>query len=85
MAGQEEDGMNNSPKEFLAAWRESFIDNETVELEDLDALMAELLEDAAEEGVSRQELDKAAHGDLRGYLTTAIRVRSRDLQAAAVE
>jgi hypothetical protein len=83
MSRQEEAGMNNSPKEFLAAWRESFIDQQTVELDDLDALMAELLEDADEGGVSRQELDKAAHGDLRGYLTTAIRTRSRELHALA--
>jgi hypothetical protein len=75
--------MNGSPKEFLAAWRESFIDKEVVEMDDLDALMAELLEDADEDGVSRQELDKAAHGDLRGYLTTAIRARSRELHASA--
>jgi hypothetical protein len=73
--------MIDSPKEFLAAWRESFIDQQTVELDDLDALMAELLEDADEDGVSRQELDKAAHGDLRGYLITAIRARSRETHA----
>ena len=75
--------MIDSPKEFLAAWRESFIDQQTVEPDDLEALMAELLEDAVEDGVSRQELDKAAHGDLRGYMITAIRARSRELHALA--
>jgi len=75
--------MNSSPKEFLAAWRESFIDKQKVEPDDIDTLMAELLEDASEDGVSRQELEKAAHGDLRGYLTTAIRARSRELHALA--
>ena len=74
--------MNGSPKDFLAGWRESFIDGATVGPDDLDALMAELLEDADEDGISRQELEKAAHGDLRGYLTTAIRSRSRDLPDA---
>ena len=73
--------MYDSPKEFLAAWRESFIDQQTVEPGDLDTLMAELLEDADEDGVSRQELEKAAHGDLRGYLMTAIHARVRELQA----
>ena len=75
--------MNDSPKDFLAGWRESFIDGATVGPDDLDALMAELLEDADEDGISRQELDKAAHGDLRGYLTTAVRSRSRDLSDTA--
>jgi hypothetical protein len=82
MSRREEAGMNDTPKEFLAAWRESFIDQQTVEPDDLNALMAELLEDADEDGVSRQELDKAAHGDLRGYLLTAIRARTRALHFA---
>ena len=50
--------MLDTPKEFLKGWRESFIDNEVVEEDDIDSLMAELLEDADEDGISKQELER---------------------------
>lgn len=72
--------MLDTPKEFLKGWRESFIDNEVVEEDDIDSLMAELLEDADEDGISKQELEKAANGDLRGYLRTALHARVKELE-----
>ena len=52
--------------EFLARWRVRYVDAEGRILEELDTTVAECVEDANEEGFSREDLDQAAGGDLTG-------------------
>jgi hypothetical protein len=58
--------------EFLARWRVKYVDAEGRILEELDTTVAECGEDANEEGFSREDLDKAAGGDLKAYIREAI-------------
>jgi hypothetical protein len=58
--------------EFLARWKVRYIDAEGRILEELDTAVAECVEDAKEEGFSREELDQAADGDLKAYIRQAI-------------
>src|SRR5215813_10464180 len=54
--------------EFLARWKVRYIDAEGRILEELDTTVAECVEDANEEGFSREDLDQAAGGDLKAYI-----------------
>jgi hypothetical protein len=58
--------------EFLARWKARYIDAEGRILEELDTTIAECVEDANEEGFSREDLDQAAGGDLKAYIREAI-------------
>ena len=58
--------------EFLARWRVRYVDAEGRILEELDTTVAECVEDANEEGFSREDLDQAAGGDLKAYIREAI-------------
>src|SRR5215831_14181275 len=58
--------------EFLASWKARYIDAEGRILEELDTTIAECVEDADEEGFSREDLDQAAGGDLKAYIREAI-------------
>jgi len=58
--------------EFLARWKARYIDEEGRILEELDTALAECVEDANEEGFSREDLEKAAGGDLKAYIRKAI-------------
>jgi hypothetical protein len=58
--------------EFLARWKVRYIDAEGRILEELDTTVAECVEDAHEEGFSREDLDQAAGGDLKVYIREAI-------------
>jgi hypothetical protein len=58
--------------EFLARWKARYIDAEGRILEELDTALAECVEDANEEGFSREDLDQAAGGDLKAYIRKAI-------------
>jgi hypothetical protein len=58
--------------EFLARWKVRYIDAEGRILEELDMTVAECVEDASEEGFSRQDLDQAADGDLKAYIRESI-------------
>ena len=58
--------------EFLARWRVRYVDAERRILEELDTTVAEYVEDANEEGFSREDLDQAAGGDLKAYIREAI-------------
>ena len=58
--------------EFLARWKVRYIDAEGRILEELDTTIAECVEDANEEGFSREDLDQAAGGDLKAYIREAI-------------
>ena len=58
--------------EFLARWKARYIDAEGRILEELDTTVAECVEDANEEGFSREDLDQAAGGDLKAYVREAI-------------
>jgi hypothetical protein len=64
--------MAATASEFLEHWRSSYVDAEARDLEQLDATIAECVEDAEEEGFSRDDLEKAAGGDLRRYIQRAI-------------
>ena len=71
--GQGTEGyMAATASEFLEHWRGSYIDAEARDLEQLDATVEECVQDAEEEGFSRDDLEKAAGGDLRGYIRRAI-------------
>ena len=58
--------------EFLARWKVRYIDAEGRILEELDTTVAECVEDANEEGFSREDLDQEAGGDLKAYIREAI-------------
>jgi hypothetical protein len=58
--------------EFLARWKVRYIDAEGRILEELDTTIAECVEDANEEGFSREDLDQAAGGELKAYIREAI-------------
>jgi hypothetical protein len=68
---QEERRMANAA-EFLARWKARYIDAEGRILEELDTTIAECVEDAKEEGFSREDLDQAAGGDLKAYIRESI-------------
>jgi hypothetical protein len=63
---------NPNAAEFLARWKVRYIDAEGRILEELDTTVAECVEDANEEGFSREDLDQAAGGDLKAYIREAI-------------
>jgi hypothetical protein len=58
--------------QFLERWREACVYAEPRALEQLDATVTQCIADAAEAGVSADELEKAAGGSLKEYLRTAI-------------
>jgi|SRR5262245_20104948 hypothetical protein len=66
--------------EFLARWKVRYIDAEGRILEELDTTVAECVEDANEEGFSREDLDQAAGGDLKAYVREAIAPLISDLR-----
>jgi hypothetical protein len=58
--------------EFLARWTVRYINAEGRIPEELETTVAECVEDANEEGFSREDLDQAASGDLKAYIREAI-------------
>lgn len=70
--------MSDSAKEFLRDWRESFIDPEARTIDEVGATVEELLEDAASDGYSQEEIEAAAGGNLRNYVHLAIRKASEE-------
>jgi hypothetical protein len=58
--------------QFLERWREDFVYAEPRAIEQLDATVAECMADAAEAGISADDLEKAAGSSLKQYLCTAI-------------
>ncbi len=54
--------------EFLARWTVRYINAEGRIPEELETTVAECVEDANEEGFSREDLDQAAGGDLKAYI-----------------
>jgi hypothetical protein len=58
--------------QFLENWRETYVYAELRALEQLDATVIECIGDAAEVGISADDLEKAAGGSLKEYLRTAI-------------
>jgi hypothetical protein len=65
--------------EFLARWKVRYIDAEGRILEELDTTVVECVEDANEEGFSREDLDQAADGDLP-LIPTKLRPISKNRQ-----
>jgi hypothetical protein len=57
---------------FSLGGRVRYIDAEGRILEEPDTTVAECVEDANEEGFSREDLDQAAGGDLKAYIRKAI-------------
>jgi hypothetical protein len=66
--------METAPvKDFLEGWRRKYVEGlKGVSMTYLDALMYDLISDARKRGYSRQDLDNAAGGNLRGYITQAL-------------
>ena len=58
--------------QFLERWRQEYIYAEPRALEQLDETVTECVADAAEFGISANELEKVAGGNLKEYLRTAI-------------
>ena len=58
--------------QFLARWRETNVYAEPRALEQLDATVAQCRADAAEAGISADDLEQAAGDSLKEYLRTAI-------------
>jgi hypothetical protein len=58
--------------QFLERWREAYVYAEPRALEQLDETVAECIADAEEAGISTDDLEKAAGGNLKEYLRTAI-------------
>lgn len=58
--------------QFLERWRETNVYAEQRALEQLDDTVAQCKSDAAEAGVSADDLEKAAGGGLKEYLRAAI-------------
>ena len=59
-------------QDFLREWRQSFIYAEARPPEALDEAVAECVADGLEEGHTRDELERAAGGDLRAYVKEAL-------------
>jgi hypothetical protein len=57
---------------ILERWREAYVYAEPRALEQLDETVTECTADAAEAGISADELEKAAGGSLKDYIRTAI-------------
>ncbi|MEO8185444.1 MAG: hypothetical protein ABI895_42085 [Deltaproteobacteria bacterium] len=64
--------MAKTAQEYLTSWRQSFIYAEARPPEGLDEAVAECVADAGVEGLTREELEKAAGGDLRTYIQDAL-------------
>jgi hypothetical protein len=60
------------PIEFLKNWREANVYAEPRALEQLDATVAQCIADAAEVGISADDVARAAGGSLKEYLRAAI-------------
>ena len=58
--------------QFLERWRQAHVYAELRALEQLDETVAECIGAAAEDGISADELEKAAGGSLKECLRTAI-------------
>jgi hypothetical protein len=61
-----------SPTQFLEHWREANVYAEPRALEQLDSTVAQCIADAAEVGISADNLARAAGGSLKEYLRAAI-------------
>jgi hypothetical protein len=64
--------MAETALQFLENWRQNYVYAELRALEQLDATVIECIGDAAEAGISVDDLEKAAGGSLKEYLRTAI-------------
>jgi hypothetical protein len=57
--------------QFLAHWRETYVYAEPRALEQLDEIVTECIADAAEAGISADDLEKAAGSKQRAYSRAA--------------
>jgi hypothetical protein len=63
-------------REFLKKWKRKYIDAESRGLEGLSDALEEIVNDAAEDNITQNELNAAAGGSLRNWLRQAIRKAS---------
>jgi hypothetical protein len=70
--GAESIVMAETAIQFLERWREANVWAEPRALEQLDATVTQCIADAAEAGISADDLAEAAGGSLKEYLRTAI-------------
>jgi hypothetical protein len=63
----------DTAEEFLEEWISEYIAAEARSLEVVNETVAELLDDAAEANISREDLEKAAGGDLEARIFQAIK------------
>jgi hypothetical protein len=64
--------MTETAIQFLERWREAHVYAELRALEQLSETVAECIGAAAEDGISADQLEKAADGSLKEYLRAAI-------------
>ena len=64
--------MTETAIQFLERWREAHVYAELRALEQLGETVAECIGAAAEDGISADQLEKAADGSLKEYLRAAI-------------
>ncbi len=64
--------MTETAIQFLERWREAHVYAELRALEQLDETVAECIGAAAEDGISADQLEKAADCSLKEYLRAAI-------------
>jgi hypothetical protein len=61
--------------QFLERWRQAHVYAELRALEQLDETVAECIGAAAEDGISADDLEKAAGGSLKEYLAPQLSIR----------
>jgi len=65
--------MAQDAEQFLNGWTGSYVLAKPVVIEDVDWLLEDIEEDAAGQGITANDLNRAAGGDLRSHLETLIR------------
>ncbi|MBK5196795.1 MAG: hypothetical protein JJE37_00735 [Methyloceanibacter sp.] len=65
--------MSDAASKFLRNWVNSYIRAEVRDPETTDDTVFECVADAAEDGISREDLHAAAGGDLTAFIRKAIR------------
>ena len=65
--------MSNSGVKFLQCWLGRYVQGHSRHPENIDHTVAECISDASLKGVTKEDLEKAAGGDLRGYLLVKLK------------
>lgn len=71
--------MSDRAKAFLDEWVQSYVLAEPRSEDEAQETVDECIEDAAEDGITKQELQDAADGNLLAYIRRAIRAASDEI------